>query len=211
MDNQCVRTLPAYWNSKVYFIIQNHGIQAFSLSNGLLSTSPVSQDTTTPYGLRGAAPVISSKQDFTNGIAWAVKTDQNSTGKPASLYAYNANSVSQILYNSNQNASRDQMFPGMLFSVPTVANGKVYVAGKTKLYVFGLLAGLSGQPPTASVSLNSGSGGSVTASTSGSSNGSGTSKTVTSRRRYMSCREEIRNWGTSCQSSTTSRKRRPGG
>src|SRR5205823_11748657 len=90
-------------------------------------------------------------------------------------YAYDANNLANILYNSNQNAARDQIFPGQLFSGPTIANGKVYVAGKTKLYVFGLLASLMGQPPSAAVSANSSSGGqTVTVSTAASSGNSGT-------------------------------------
>lgn len=174
-DNQCVRTLPAYWNGNVYFIAQNHGIQSYTLSNGLLSTQPTSQDTTTPYFLRGAAPSISSAPDLSNGIVWAVKTDEDTTGqgKPAALYAYDATNVANILYNSNQNSGRDGMFPGQLFSTATVANGKVYVAGREQLYVFGLLAGLSGQPPVANVTLSSPSGQTVTASTSGSTDSNG--------------------------------------
>jgi PKD repeat protein len=172
-DTQCVRTLPAYWNNSVYFIAQNHGVQQYSVTDGVLSSTPISQDTTILYTLRGAAPSITSNDDLNNGIVWAVKTDADTTGngKPATLFAYDANNAGSILYSSNQNLSRDQIFPGQLFSVPTVANGKVYVAGRNQLYVFGLLASQTAQAPTIQLGVNPTSGGApltVTASTSGS-------------------------------------------
>jgi len=43
------------------------------------------------------------------------------------------------LYNSNQNANRDQLGPGNKFITPMIANGKVYVSTKTGVAVFGLL------------------------------------------------------------------------
>lgn len=42
--------------------------------------------------------------------------------------------------NSNQNAARDNLGPGIKFSVPTVVNGKVYIGTKNRLAVYGILA-----------------------------------------------------------------------
>jgi hypothetical protein len=59
----------------------------------------------------------------------------------AVLLAYDATDVSQELYNSNQAGTRDVPGPalGTRFTVPTVFNGKVYVAIGQELDIYGLL------------------------------------------------------------------------
>jgi len=54
------------------------------------------------------------------------------------LHAYDATNVEQEIYNSNQAGNRDKFGNAIRFTVPTVVNGKVYVAGETQLAVFGL-------------------------------------------------------------------------
>ena len=62
---------------------------------------------------------------------------------PGVLHAYDpAGSTGGILrelYNSTQAGSRDALDIAAKFTVPTVANGKVFVAGATTLTVYGLL------------------------------------------------------------------------
>ena len=60
-----------------------------------------------------------------NGIAWVIRWTGNSTR--ALLHAFDANDLSKELYNSDQAGTDDQISMGIGFSVPTVANGKVFV------------------------------------------------------------------------------------
>jgi folate-dependent phosphoribosylglycinamide formyltransferase PurN len=62
------------------------------------------------------------------------------TTKPSVLHAYDGANVSRELYNSEQNAARDRAGVTVRFTIPTVANGRVYVGAKREVSVYGLLA-----------------------------------------------------------------------
>jgi hypothetical protein len=129
---------PAYWNNMVYYAGSGGTLAAYSLTNGLLSTTPVAQSTTTiPYP--GATPSVSANGK-TNGIVWLIQTaGQPKGGPPAVLRAYAAANVAKQLYGSGQAGKRDLPGPGTKFSVPTVINGKVYIGTQTELDIYGLL------------------------------------------------------------------------
>ena len=124
---------PAYFNNAVYFSGCNDSLKMFSVTNGLLSTSPVSESLL--VYVTGATPSISANGSV-NGIVWAIKF---LTGKNASsrLDAYNASDLTD-LYNTKENPTRD-VLPPTYFAVPTVANGKVYIGTLSGLVVYGLL------------------------------------------------------------------------
>ena len=123
---------PAYFNNTVYVNPTGQGVEAFPLVNGQL-TGPSSADPTI-FSFPGATPSISANGSA-GGIVW-----ENDFGQAASLHAYDASNVANELYDSSQAGSRDQLGPGVKFSVPTVANGHVYVGTATNLTVFGLLS-----------------------------------------------------------------------
>jgi hypothetical protein len=125
---------PAYWQNNIYMCGVADYVKSFLLQNGLLSTSPTSESSTT-FGYPGATPAVSAN-GATNGILWVLSTVQNF---PAVLNAYDAANISRNIYNSGQN-SRDKAGIAVKFAVPTVANGKVYVGTSTELDVYGLLA-----------------------------------------------------------------------
>ena len=144
-------TMPAYWNGNVYYWGVNDTLKMFPLVNGQL-TGPTAVSSET-YSFPGANPSISANGN-TQGIVWTI--DSQAFGPPpgpAQLQAHNATSPGTTLYSSSTNASRDNPGNAVKFSVPTVANGKVYVGAQYQISIFGLL---SGQQTAASPELSPG-------------------------------------------------------
>jgi hypothetical protein len=164
----------AYWNNNVYsggtnpslgasnpdgYAGAGNSLTAYSFVNGVLSTAPTSESAE-QFIFPGPTPSISANGS-TNGIAWVLMTYPGATGDPDILLAYDATNLAHTLYSSNTNPSRDS--PGGIavqFSLPTVANGKVYVGANPVLSVYGLL----GVTPTAPAPVISPASGSFTGS-----------------------------------------------
>jgi hypothetical protein len=128
---------PAYWHGFVYLIPQDQGLLDFGLENGRLSSTPIGQSLVS-FGSGKASPAVSANGS-TKGIVWAIQNSEG-LGPPAVLYAFNAMNIAQELYGSNQAPNgRDTAGPAVKFTVPTIANGKVYVGTATELDVYGLL------------------------------------------------------------------------
>ncbi len=140
-----VWAMPAWWNNKLYFGGSFDFIKmyAFNPSTGLLSTSPTSESATF-INYPGPTPSISAK-GASNGIVWVLQTDNAGFGS-ATLRAYDATNLDNELYTSAQNSSRDDAGGAVKFTIPTIANGKVYVPAVRKLTVYGLLG--TGQATT---------------------------------------------------------------
>jgi hypothetical protein len=135
-----VWSTPAYWNGNVYYWGQFDFLKAFSLTNGLLSTTP--SKSTEEYKYPGATPSISAN-GTSQGIVWSVETDAYLTPGPAILMAHQASNVTTTLYSSATNAGRDGAGNAAKFAVPTVVNGKVYVGTASEVDIYGLLAGVT--------------------------------------------------------------------
>lgn len=122
-----IRGGPAYWNGKLYFSAKGDPLKVFSVSGGMLSPAPVVQ---TSAKLTGAHTPAISANGNTDGVVWVI----NGGG----LFAYDAITLA-MLYNSKQQLVRDALPTVGHFATQTVANGRVYIATRNSLEVYGLM------------------------------------------------------------------------
>jgi hypothetical protein len=120
---------PTYWQGRVYYVGAVDVAKAFTLDNGILSTTPQSKSSHA-FSSQGATPAISASGN-TNGILWVID-------RAGVLYAYDATNLATELYNSSQAGTRDTLGTAVRFTVPTIANGRVYIGTKSQLVVYGL-------------------------------------------------------------------------
>jgi len=131
---------PAFWEGKLYVVAIGDVLKQYTLANGVLSSLPARQ-ASDMFGIPGASPVVSSN-GATNGIVWALDTTNNGTNSsatsaPAILFAYDATNLNKLY--SSPTSGAGAAGNAVKFTVPTVANGKVYVGTQDELSVFGLL------------------------------------------------------------------------
>ena len=122
----------ALWNDYYYLAGVGGPLQAYRLSpsTAKLSLATTASSPSGGFKFPGATPSISASGD-TNGIVWLIDSSQFCIGGesgcgPAVLHAYDATNIGQELWNSSDSSS-DQAGNAVKFSVPTIANGKVYV------------------------------------------------------------------------------------
>jgi len=133
---------PAFWQNTMYAGGSGDNIIAWPFNHSTVGQfdSVSSSNSPTGYGFPGASPVVSAS-GTTNGIVWAI--DSSAYGVPccangpAVLHAYDATNLANELWNSGQMAA-DQAGNAVKFTVPMVANGKVYIGTRTELDVYGL-------------------------------------------------------------------------
>jgi len=137
-----ILSTPLFWNNAVYVAPGNGNLQSFLMSQGILASSPSASRSPEALGPQGATPVISSN-GTSNAILWLIDSSgalATPANTPAILRAFDPNNLSNEIYNSAMAAgSRDTAGLAVKFTVPTVANGKVYVGTQTELDVYGLL------------------------------------------------------------------------
>lgn len=138
---------PVYWNGMIYIHGNDDVLRAFSWNAGAtggqqLSSSPVATGNAY-FGQHGATPSLSANGN-NNGILWDIdnssynSTDPTTSGA-AVLHAYDAGNIANELYNSADSGSRDQAGQALKFTVPTIANGRVFVPTASELDIYGLL------------------------------------------------------------------------
>lgn len=139
---------PAYFNHSIYYQASFDVLKAYAISNAVINPTPVTKGKSSWY--LGGTPVISANRG-SNAIAWVV--DNSLAGRsPAVLHAYNATNLQAELYNTTQVALRDTPGNGVHWTVPVVANGKVYLGTATELDIYGVGV----WPATPTISPNGG-------------------------------------------------------
>jgi uncharacterized protein (TIGR03437 family) len=123
---------PAYFNHSIYFCGSGDNLKAYSVWNAVLSSGP-SSTSAARFAAPGCLPTVSSAGQ-SNAIVWVLDASNM-------LHAYDARNLGNELYNSNQNAARDALGRYVKFTVPMVANGKVYAGTQNSLVVYGVLPG----------------------------------------------------------------------
>jgi PKD repeat protein len=138
---------PALFNGTLYYVGAGDHMKAFRIASAAISTSPISQ-AAGGFGFPGATPSVSAN-GISNAIVWAIQSDAYNSSGPSILHAYNATNLAQELYNSGMAGTRDVPGGAVKFTVPTVANGKVYVGAQSSLSVFGNAAEFVASPAIA--------------------------------------------------------------
>lgn len=129
---------PSYWNGHLYYgagedvTLNSDPLRAFSfdtITNGTISSTPTSSSTP-KFGFPGPTSSISATGS-SNGIVWSLSnqdfcTSQSKACGPTVLHAFDATNLATELWNSTQ-GSGNAAGNAIKFTVPTVANGKVFV------------------------------------------------------------------------------------
>ena len=144
---------PAFWNGHLYYGSAHEGgptgpVEVFSYNAGLLSTTPTS---VTPEHFSWPTPTPSvSANGTSNGIVWVLDNGALTPSCCQALHAYNASNLNNELY------AISLPFGGIKFSVPTVANGEVFVGSGNALTAFGLTSGPANTVTPTSLTLKQG-------------------------------------------------------
>jgi hypothetical protein len=119
----------AFWNDTLYVAGAGGALSAYSLSLSQAQFS-LSSASSKIYGWPGGTPSVSAA-GAQGGIVWILDnnlycTKQSLGCGPAVLHAYDAANLASELWNSAQSTA-DAAGNAVKFTVPTVANGRVYV------------------------------------------------------------------------------------
>ncbi len=138
---------PAYWEGSastgplLYSWGSGDVLKAYSFNGNTFATSPSAQGTYTAIIPGGFLALSANGSTQGSGVLWA-STAGNSAASPpvpAVLHAFNAENITQELWNSSMNAARDGFGAFARYVPPLVANGKVYMATfSDQVAVYGL-------------------------------------------------------------------------
>jgi hypothetical protein len=125
----------AFWNNTLYQGVVGGPLRAYQFdpNMSMFNTAAVSQSANS-YSFPGPTPSISAGGSNSGGILWSLDNSNYCTPSnygttpcgPAVLHAHDAAGLAHELWNST-NAAGDAAGFAVKFTVPTIANGKVYV------------------------------------------------------------------------------------
>ncbi|HVO62131.1 MAG TPA: hypothetical protein VMT53_14430 [Terriglobales bacterium] len=121
----------SYFNNSVYVGAANTTFKRYTVADDGKVT--LASQTPNSFQTRGAASVISAS-GTDNAILWV--TEFATDTHQAILHAYDAMDLSHEYYSSV--STSDAIGRGVVFTVPVVANGKVYVGSEYHVTAFGL-------------------------------------------------------------------------
>jgi hypothetical protein len=127
----------SYWNGHVYFTDRSDITRDFALANGHLTEKAA----TAPMSSTAATPIVSANGN-TDAILWVVSTkewDETHMNRPSILHAYDATNITHELYSSEQNPTRDRAGNTVRFTIPTIADGHIFLGTRGHLDVYVLL------------------------------------------------------------------------
>jgi hypothetical protein len=130
----------SYYDGMIYVGYTNGSELAYSISNAHINTTPVSTPDTYPYP-NPTTTISANGSNTGTSVAWEIEYSTTA----GQLRAYDANNLSDEIYTSAQaSGGRDSPGATIKFTVPTVANGMVYVGAAAALVGYGLFS----QSPT---------------------------------------------------------------
>jgi outer membrane protein assembly factor BamB len=142
----CAQSLSmAYWdrspNPMLFVWDLQDVLRAFTFNGPRLVSTPSAVGSLAP-NYTGGVSISANGSTPGSGILWATTstTATEETIALGTLHAYDASNIGNELWNSDMNAARDALGDFTKFSIPVVANGKVYVITQSnELQVYGLL------------------------------------------------------------------------
>lgn len=121
---------------------QNDALREFQMQNGLFNTTALALNSSVQNALPFSGMTVSSNAFVPgSGIFWATTVGTENLPAAGTLHAFDAMNVSQELWNSDMEGTRDTLGSFTKFANPTVANGKVYVpTASNQVTTYGLRA-----------------------------------------------------------------------
>jgi Putative Ig domain len=122
------------WNDTIYLGPFNGPLTSYALQTSTTPSRFVQQAQATDppnFGFPGPSPAISAT-GTSNGVVWAIDNSQYCTNQSQScgaavLHAYDATSLAELWNSSMAAGGADAAGNAVKFTVPTIANGKVYI------------------------------------------------------------------------------------